>query len=346
VARPGLTPAPRLADFTTLRLGGPAAALAEPGTEAELVATVLELDRSGTPLLLLGGGSNLVVSDDGFDGTVVRITTRGVSVSTDGDAAVLTAAAGEPWDGLVERSIGEGLAGVEALSGIPGLAGATPIQNVGAYGQEVAQTISSVRVLDRLAREVVTLAPADCGFGYRSSVFRGSSRYVVLATSMRLARDPAAGPIRYAELAATVGVGVGQAVSAAAVRAGVLELRARKGMVLDPADLDTVSAGSFFTNPVLTGAAAAALPAQAPRYPGPDGEVKTSAAWLIEQAGFAKGYGTGDARISSKHTLALTNRGSATTVELLDLAREIRAGVLTRFGIELVPEPVLVGCSL
>ncbi len=340
------SPAVLLADLTTLRLSKPAAAMVEPATEVELVAAVLALDRAARPLLLVGGGSNLVVSDDGFDGTVVRIATRGVTLTSDGDHAVLTAAAGEPWDDLVERSIDEGLAGIEALSGIPGLAGATPIQNVGAYGQEVAQTISSVRVLDRLTGDVLDLSPVACGFGYRHSTFRGNSRYLVLATSMRLARDELSGPIGYAELATTVGVDVGQHVSAAGVRAGVLELRGRKGMVLDPTDLDTVSAGSFFTNPVLTAAGAAALPAAAPRYPGPAGEVKTSAAWLIEQAGFTRGHGGPRAAISTKHTLALTNRGGATTAELLDLAREIRDGVAARFGIVLTPEPVLVGCSL
>jgi UDP-N-acetylmuramate dehydrogenase len=341
------TPRPvRLADLTTLRLGGPAKAMVEPATEAELVATVLDLDRSSSPLLVVGGGSNLVVSDDGFDGTVVRIATRGLTLTSDGDHVVLTAAAGVPWDDVVARSIDEGLAGIEALSGIPGLAGATPIQNVGAYGQEVAQTITGVRVLDRRTGEVQDLKPAECGFGYRHSAFRGSSRYVVLATSMRLARDALSAPIGYAELATTLGVAVGQRAPAADVRAGVLTLRRRKGMVLDPTDPDTVSAGSFFTNPVLTAAAAAELPDGAPRYPGPSGEVKTSAAWLIEQAGFGKGYGGPRARISTKHTLALTNRGGATTAELLDLARELRDGVVAVFGIELTPEPVLVGCSL
>ena len=335
-----------LADLTTLRLGGPVWDVVTPATDDELVEVVLDLDRAGGAVLVLGGGSNVVAADAGFPGTVVRLATRGVTRVDQGDDVVLTAAAGEPWDDLVAMSTELGLSGIEALSGIPGLTGASPIQNVGAYGQEIAQTIVEVRVLDRRTGQVRTLSPQECAFGYRTSMLRGSDRYLVLATSMRLLRSARSGPVGYAELAQTLGIGVGDRASADAVRQAVLELRRRKGMVLDPADPDTVSAGSFFTNPVVAAAAAAGLPASAPRYPAPAGAVKTSAAWLIEQAGFSRGYRRGRVRISGKHTLALTNTGGATTQELLDLAREIRAAVVARFGIELMPEPVLVGCSL
>ena len=338
-----------LADLTTLRVGGPAQDLLAPATERELVEAVADLDRSGRQVLLVGGGSNLVVCDAGFPGTVVRLCTRGVRLSDAGDHVVLTAEAGEPWDELVATAVDQGLAGVEALSGIPGLAGAGPIQNVGAYGQEVAETITGVRVLDRRTQTVLVLSPSQCGFAYRTSTFRGSSRYVVLATSMRLSRSTGSAPVRYDELARVLGISLGQRAPIAAVREAVLELRRTKGMVIDPggpADPDTVSAGSFFTNPVLSALRAASLPEAAPRYPAPSGGVKISAAWLIEAAGFAKGYRLGRARISGKHTLALTNAGGASTAELLDLARICRATVLDRFAVELTAEPVLVGCTL
>ncbi len=350
----------RLADLTTLRIGGPAGDVVAPSTEGELVAAVTELDRAGRPLLLVGGGSNLVVADEGFPGTVVRILTRGVAeravdaqIETSADAGaerLVDVAAGESWDDLVARTVRSGLAGLEALSGIPGLTGATPVQNVGAYGQEVAQTIEAVRVLDRASGQVRTLASVDCGFGYRTSAFRGGARFVVLGVTFRLRSTGTSTPIGYGELARALGVDVGAVAPLPAVRDAVLRLRRAKGMVLDPTDPDTASAGSFFTNPVLDEAGAAALPAGAPRYPAEGGRTKTSAAWLIEQAGYGRGYttaaGSGRARISTKHTLALTNAHGATTADLLDLAREIRAGVRERFGIELTPEPVLVGCSL
>jgi len=340
-------PAPaRLADLTTMRLGGPAKQILQPATEAELVAAIVALDRAGSQVLLVGGGSNLVVADEGFPGTVVRVATRGVAWAQDGDHVIVTAAAGEPWDRLVAASVRRRLAGIEALSGIPGLTGATPIQNVGAYGQEVADTVTAVRVLDRSRQQVRTLTPVECGFGYRSSKLRGSGRFVVLATSMRLRRSFDGGPVRYRELAAVLGVRPGAPAPTSDVRRAVLGLRASKGMVLDAADPDTVSAGSFFTNPVLTPEQAATLPEQAPRYEDPSGAVKTSAAWLIEQAGFSRGHQHGRARISSKHTLALTNSGGATTAEVLELAREIRDAVRAQFSIELSVEPVLVGCSL
>lgn len=347
----------RLADLTTLRLGGPASRVVEAHTEADLVDAVRDCDERGEPVLVLGGGSNLVVSDDGFDGTVVRVATAGVSVDDagcdPGDLAscgglVVTAAAGENWDDLAARAVAEGWIGIEALAGIPGAVGATPMQNVGAYGQEVAQTIWTVRTYDRHRRRIRTFANAECGFAYRSSVFKGDDRYVVLAVSYQLLQGDLGAPVRYAELARTLGVQIGERAKLTEVRDAVLELRRGKGMVLDEADHDTWSAGSFFTNPVLDEAAAARLPVGAPRWPAGDGRVKTSAAWLIEHAGFGKGHPGPGGRValSTKHTLALTNRGGATTRDLLALAREVRAAVSAAFGVELAPEPVLLGCSL
>ena len=360
-----------LSAYTTLGLGGPAAALVEAADEASLVSAVLDADRAGQPVLVLGGGSNLVVADEGFAGTVVRVATRGVTVTAGGDPDVVTVtvAAGEPWDELVAWSIAEGLSGLECLSGIPGLAGATPVQNVGAYGQEVAQTITEVRVLDRERAATETLTGAQCEFGYRTSRFkraaagRATGRFVVLEVSFALRRQPQSAPVRYGELATRLGVGPGGAVPLAEARAAVLELRRGKGMVLDPADPDTRSAGSFFTNPLLTDAQFAGLQQRAaavcgpgttvPHYPADDpaagpGAVKVPAAWLIERAGFGKGYpGDGRApRISTKHTLALTNPGPGTTAALMALAAEITAGVAATFGIELACEPVLVGVAL
>jgi UDP-N-acetylmuramate dehydrogenase len=339
--------------MTTLRLGGPATKILAPETEDDLVDVVRDLDRDRLPFLLLGQGSNLVVSDAGFPGPVVRVGHAGVAVAARDEGAVaVTVAAGEPWDDLVAWSVGEDLAGLESLSGIPGLAGATPIQNVGAYGHDVSEVIVSVRVIDRETGAVVDLDPDACAFGYRSSVFRPrrggrDERFVAVEVTFELARRRLSGPVRYADLARALGVPEGTAgVPTRAVREAVLDLRRSKGMVLDPDDPDTASAGSFFTNPVLDVAAASTLPPDAPTWPEPFGAVKTSAAWLIERAGFSRGYTRGRVRISAKHTLALTNTGGATTGELLDLAREIRAGVDDAFGVELVPEPRLVGCSL
>ena len=369
-----------LAGYTTLRLGGPAARFVEADSDDQIVAAVREADRDGEPLLVLGGGSNLVVADDGFPGTVLHLATRGVGITADRDGVTLAAAAGEDWDSLVERCVDEGLSGIECLSGIPGLAGATPIQNVGAYGQEVAQTVVTVRAYDRLRDTVAELSNADCGFGYRTSAFKHSTgaagragagrraafdpaaatgRFVVLGVTFRLARDPLSAPVGYGELARALGVGEGGRVPLAQARSAVLALRRGKGMVLDPADPDTRSVGSFFTNPVLdrrqfaeVQRRAAARPGRGgegsvPHFPAGDGRVKVPAAWLIEQAGFGKGYpGPSGARISSKHTLALTNPGGASTASLVALAREIRNGVREAFGVELVSEPILVGAQL
>ena len=338
-----------LADHTTLRLGGPAARWVRATTEQELVEAVAAADDAGQPLLVLGGGSNLVVADEGFPGTVVEVATYGVVSDVDEAAGacggvLVTVAAGESWDDLVELAVQREWAGIEALSGIPGSVGATPIQNVGAYGQDVAQTIASVRVWDRTLRGVRTFANADCGFGYRTSRFKADpGRHVVLSVTFQLLPGSLGGPVAYAELAQALGVETGTRPPLAEVRRAVLGLRAGKGMVLDAADHDTWSAGSFFTNPVV---ARSAVPEGAPAWPQPDGTVKTSAAWLIEHAGFAKGHGNDRVALSGKHTLALTNRGGATADDLLALAREVRDVVETRFGIRLVNEPVLVGCEL
>jgi UDP-N-acetylmuramate dehydrogenase len=342
---------PALAELTTLRLGGPAARLVDAADEGAIIAAVRAADAAGEPLLLLAGGSNLVVADAGFPGTVLRIASRGVR----GDGGRFEVAAGEPWDPLVARWVGAGLAGVECLSGIPGSVGATPIQNVGAYGQEVSETVVSVRAYDRMLDTVLEIPAAECGFSYRSSAFkRRPGRWVVLAVTFELERRPDSQPVRYAELARALGIAEGARAPLAHVRAAVLALRRRKGMVIDPADPDSVSAGSFFTNPVLGAAEFAELEERArewlgdevrvPRFPQPDGSVKTSAAWLIERAGFARGHGDPTTvAISDKHTLALTNRGAGTTAQLLALAREIATAVEERFGVALVPEPVLVG---
>ena len=330
----------RLSDLTTLRLGGPAGRLVEARTEAELIAAVR---RAGEDLLLLAGGSNVVICDAGWPGTVVLVATRGVQR----DGARLVVQAGEPWDPLVARTVREALAGFECLSGIPGSTGATPIQNVGAYGQEVAESIVSVRVYDRERDLVAELSREECGFRYRGSRFKGSARWVVLAVTFELEPSELSQPIRYAELARALRVELGVRAPLAEVRDTVLGLRRRKGMVIDPDDPDSVSAGSFFTNPVVAPDAIADIARRAgaapPAWPQPDGTVKTSAAWLIERAGFARGHGEGRAGISTKHTLALVNRGGATCAELVTLAREIAAGVQERFGVELVPEPVFVG---
>jgi UDP-N-acetylmuramate dehydrogenase len=365
-----------LADYTTLRLGGPAARFVRAAADQEIVAEVRSADQVGDPVLVLGGGSNLVVADEGFPGTVVQIASSGIEMSRQDGVVAVTAAAGEDWDALVQRCIAEGLAGIECLSGIPGLTGATPIQNVGAYGQEVAQTITSVRAYDRLLDHEVVLPAAECAFGYRTSMFKrqatkgrgaelnpatATGRHVVLSVTFRLAVSPLSEPVRYAELARALGVAEGERVPLADARAAVLQLRRGKGMVLDPADLDTRSAGSFFTNPVIgetqftdlsARIAARGQPEPGPRIPhwdAGDALVKLSAAWLIEQAGFRRGFpglpGAG-AQISTKHTLALTSRAGGSTADLVALARQVRDGVQREFGVQLVNEPTLVGTTL
>ncbi|HEX6357273.1 UDP-N-acetylmuramate dehydrogenase [Actinophytocola sp.] len=345
-----------LSGYTTLRVGGPATRFVPAESAEEVVTAVRETsDR----LLVLGGGSNLVIADDGFAGTVVQVANKGSKIDSLGDGRVaLTVEAGEDWDAVVRQTVEAGLGGLECLSGIPGSVGATPVQNVGAYGVEIAQLLISVDLLDRASGEVRTLAAAELALGYRTSMLKNTERAVVLRVRFELADGGRSAPIRYTELARVLGVRQGKQVPAADARAAVLELRRGKGMVLDPADHDTWSVGSFFTNPVVADSELPSVLARiasvvgadtpVPQYPAGVGTSKLSAAWLIERAGFAKGYPGVDARVrlSNKHTLALTNRGHATTADILTLAREVRDGVRARFGVTLAPEPVLVGCEL
>ena len=322
-----------LAPLTTLRLGGPARTLLTCDTADDLVEAISTHPHA----LVLGGGSNVVLPDEGLP-EVVLVRNRGIEETGQG----LEVQAGEDWDALVQHALVGGWTGLEALSGIPGTVGASPIQNIGAYGGEVAAAIGSVRVYDRRSGVVSELSPEQCGFAYRTSRFKQDpTRWLVLAVCFSLQRGELSAPVGYAELAAVLGVRVGERVPAEQVREAVLELRRGKGMVLDPLDPDSVSAGSFFTNPLVT-----AAPEGAPAWPGPDGLVKVSAAWLIQQAGFDKGWGEGSVGISGKHALALVNRGGGTAQELLEVARAVRDGVRARFGIELVNEPVIVGATL
>ena len=336
-----------LANHTTFRLGGPARHFVKAMTEQQLIDTVADCDSRGEPVLVLGGGSNVLIADEGFDGTVVKVATRGVRAeAADCSGAQLEVAAGEVWDDLVARAVAAQWSGMETLSGIPGSVGAVPIQNVGAYGAEVATLIQRVRTWNRAEGAIRTFAAAECGFGYRDSRFkREKGRHLVLRVDFQLPLGELGQPVRYPELARALGVAVGQRAPASRVRETVLAIRRRKGMVLDANDHDTWSAGSFFTNPILTPEQAASLPAEAPRFSAGEG-IKTSAAWLIQHAGFPAGHGTGPARLSTRHVLALTNRGHATTADVLDLAREIRDGVRERFGITLAPEVNLVGVSI
>jgi UDP-N-acetylmuramate dehydrogenase len=364
-----------LADYTTLGVGGPARSFVSADTEPGLIRAVRSADRAGEPVLLIGGGSNLVIADAGFPGTVIHVNTRGLTFIDAGDGAVdVTVAAGADWDDVVAATVGEGLAGLEPLSGIPGRAGATPIQNVGAYGREVAEVITEVRVYDRQADQIRIIPNDGCRFSYRTSLFKsgrpealislpggsrspaaGQPRYVVLDVTFRLRRQSLSAPVKYAELAAELGIEMGEQAAAGEVRAAVIKIRSRKGMVLNPGDPDTRSAGSFFTNPVISAEQFAAVESAAtargagpvPRYPAGAGLVKVPAAWLIERSGFAKGYGgPGPARVSAKHTLALVNAGEASTADLLALARQIVAGVQAAYGVTLTPEPILVGVTL
>jgi len=335
-----------LASLTTLRMGGPASRLVEVTSEAQVVDAVHD---GGEGLFVLGGGSNVVVGDDGVPGLVARMAMRGVEAKREGGRVFVDVAAGEDWDGFVARAVDEGWRGVECLGGIPGLVGGTPIQNVGAYGQEVSDTIVSVRVYDRRARAFAVMDAKDCGFGYRASVFKRRDRWIV--TGVRFAFDVGedSAPIRYAELSKALGVREGERAPMRQVRETVIRLRRGKGMVLDPGDPDSVSAGSFFVNPVVDERAAAEVETRAgtrpPRFEAGEGKWKLAAAWLVERAGFVKGWGEGRVGVSSKHALALINRGGATAAELIAAAHTIRDGVKARFGVELEPEPVFVGCA-
>lgn len=326
-----------LAERTTLGVGGTARRFVRVTTIAELRAAIANEPR----LFILGGGSNVVIGDAGWDGTVVQMAID--HIARDGD--LVTAGAGVAWDEFVAAMVAEGRAGVECLAGIPGLVGATPMQNVGAYGQEVADTIAWVSALDRERDEVVRIAPDECGFGYRTSRFKHAARWVIVDVAFTLPRAPTSAPIRYAELAAALGVAIGERAPLAATRETVIALRRTKGMVVDPADPDSRSAGSFFTNPIVNANVATELAERfpgMPAWPTSAGASKLAAAWLIERAGFHKGYAAGRAGISTKHALALINRGGASAAEILDLARTIQREVERQFGITLVPEPVIV----
>ena len=396
-----MTSSPRtFADLTTIRVGGPPRELREATTPGQLVETALDVWASNEPWLLLGGGSNTIVAAEGFDGTVILISTRGISdtstsyIVPEGRAAsgpdaptshagsiIVRVQAGEPWDEVVAFAVTHGLAGIEALSGIPGSTGATPVQNIGAYGQEVADVIVSVQFLDHLTGEVETIPAAGLGFGYRDSIFKRGRPGVVLSVDFALTpswRSDAVSdatalslPIAYPQLADALGVAVGDRAELSRVREAVLALRASKGMLLDPSDTDTIGVGSFFVNPIVTESFARTLPADAPRYPvaapiaqrvtpldgsspmlvpGLEGPtlVKLSAAWLIEAAGVKKGFGVpgSGAAISSKHTLAITNRGGATSDDIAGLAHYVQALVQSHFGLILRPEPTLIGLDI
>jgi UDP-N-acetylmuramate dehydrogenase len=376
----------RLADLTTLHVGGDAAAVLEPATPDELIAAANRTWASGDEWLLLGGGSNVVISDDGFEGTVIRVLTRGIERISPETESVRQSAylghrsvhlriqAGEPWDGVVAQAIQNGWAGIEALSGIPGSSGAAPIQNIGAYGQELGSSLVAVNYLDYLTGEIQRIPAAQLGLGYRTSLLKQGRQGLVLSIELELLEGNAAGaalsaPIGYDQLAHSLGVRIGDRVPLDDLRATVLGLRASKGMVLDPSDRDSFSAGSFFTNPIVSENFARGLPAATPRWPTspeehdlsvPLGEepaipalvgeyqVKLSAAWLIEQAGISRGFSLPGSRaaVSSRHTLALVNKGGATADEILQLARFVQTRVFAEFGVRLQPEPVLVGVSL
>lgn len=343
-----MTDSTMLRDHTTFRIGGPARRLVTATSEQEVVATVQDCDARGEPLLLLGDGSNVLVADEGFDGTVLKLANRGMEHNSEACYGVeVRVGAGETWDDFVAHCVANEWSGPEALSGIPGSVGASPIQNIGAYGAEVGAFVQQVRTWDRRTGGIRTIFAADCRFGYRTSIFKQDpGRFVVIAVTYQMRLGQMSQPVRYPELAAALGVEPGERAGATRVRETVLRIRAGKGMVLDEEDRDSWSAGSFFTNPLLTPEQADALPEDAPRFPAGD-LVKTSAAWLISRAGFPKGHpGRGRARLSSKHVLALTNHDGASAADLIALAREVRDGVEARFGIRLTPEVNLIGLSL
>lgn len=361
-----------IAQHTTARVGGPATTWIDVSTETQLTRAIADADRTHTPLLVLGGGSNMLVADQGFPGTVVKVATQGINIVDSTDSHVhIRVAAGHHWDDVVAWSVAEGLTGLEALSGIPGSTGATPVQNVGAYGADVAQTLVSIRAWDRQERQIVELSAAELAFGYRDSIIKrtikssttdfahASPRWIVLTVDFLLTITGQTAPVRYSQLARALNVELGDSAPLEHIRATVLDLRASKGMVLDPQDHDTWSTGSFFTNPIVSQDVADTLPADAPRFAHHEASdatntVKLSAAWLIDHAGFHKGFGLngeagtvhGRAALSTKHTLALTNRGTATTKDLVTIATLVRDGVAETWGIQLVPEPVLIGVEL
>ena len=337
--------APDLSSFTTLGVGGPATNFLHVKSEAELISAVKSADDSKTPILILGGGSNVLISDSGFAGTVVRVETTGNSYEIDScSGGTLTVNAGSDWDEFVAFTIEKGLANLESLSGIPGTIGGAPIQNIGAYGHEVSEVIARVRTYDRTKQEIKTFMASECNFSYRSSIFKESAgRYVILDVTFQLRKGEQSLPIGYAELANELGVEIGARVEISKVREAVLKLRGAKGMLVGQG---INSAGSFFMNPILKKDIADKLPSAAPRWPMPDGRVKTSAAWLMEHAGVSKGDRLAGAQISPKHVLAVSNSGDATAKDLIELARSAQEKVKAKFGIELQSEVQLVGLSL
>lgn len=378
-----MTEAPALAELTTMRVGGVPERLIAPAEPEALVAAAREVWASGDDWLLLGGGSNTVASDDGFEGTVIHVVTRGIErLDAPSDRVRLRVQAGEPWDEVVALTVRNGWSGIEALSGVPGSTGAAPVQNIGAYGQELESALVGVDFLDAESGDRVRLSRSELELGYRTSALKRGRLGVVLAVELELSDNsvpggvgaPLSAPVAYAQLADSLGVPLGSRVPVVELRRAVLALRASKGMVLDPDDPDSVSSGSFFTNPIVSESFARSLPANAPRWavtpPEPDVviglqaggvhpldipsfadgpyDVKLSAAWLIENAGIRRGFalpGSG-AAISSKHTLAIVNRGWAGAADVAQLASFIQARVQAEFGVLLRPEPVLVGLTL
>ncbi|CAB4997719.1 unannotated protein [freshwater metagenome] len=335
-----------LRDYTSLRVGGPAKKFVEVGTEAEIIAAI---EAAGdTPILIIGGGTNILVADSGFEGTVIRIKSHSMQSEIDAcSGATLTIGAGENWDEFVATTINRGFAGLETLSGIPGTVGAAPIQNIGAYGHEVSEFITRVRTYDRQAKGLKTFTNSECEFSYRNSHFKAHpGRYVVLDVQFNLRSGELTTAITYAELAKKLGIEVGEKAPTVETRTAVLELRAAKGMLLNPTDRDSWSAGSFFTNPIVSKEIAEKLPEGAPKWPTSDGKVKTSAAWLIENSGVHKGDSHGGARVSTKHVLALTNAGNATATDIAELAKSAQKSVFEKFGITLEAEVNLIGITL
>jgi UDP-N-acetylmuramate dehydrogenase len=335
-----------LSKYTSLRVGGPATKIVQVSTETQIIAAIEE--AGDTPILIMGGGTNVLIADKGFDGTVIRISNNSVQAEVDAcSGATLTIGAGEDWDLFVQTTINSGFAGLETLSGIPGTVGAAPIQNIGAYGHEVSEFITRVRTYDRQEKALKTFTNSECEFSYRNSYFKAHpGRYVVLEVQFQIRIGEESDPITYLELARKLGVQLGDKAPVVATREAVLELRASKGMLLSADDHDSWSAGSFFTNPIVSQQEADALPDAAPKWPLIDGRVKISAAWLIENAGMHKGDEVGGARISTKHVLALTNAGDATASDIAELAKRARDHVKEKFGITLEAEVNLVGVEI
>lgn len=335
-----------LRDYTSLRVGGEASRFVDASNEEQIIAAIVA--AGDTPILIIGGGTNILVADSGFAGTVIRISNNRTESEIDAcSGATLTIGAGSDWDRFVASTITRGFAGLETLSGIPGTVGAAPIQNIGAYGHEASEFITQVRTYDRQKKAIKTFTNSECEFEYRNSIFkREPGRYVIISVQFQLRIGQESTPITYLELANKLEISQGDRASVVDTRAAVIELRRSKGMILDRNDRDSWSAGSFFTNPIISTTVAAGLPEAAPRWAHGVDSVKVSAAWLIENSGIKKGHISGGARISSKHVLALSNGGNATAEDLCALAREVQESVRKKFAIELTPEVNLVGVTL